>query len=93
MFTLNTFKGAYKNVNFLDKLSKSNVRLCCSQFVKQLKMDDIIYISIENDDTIKISQNEPINNVTNNQKNSKKYTEDELKDIIIELTKENQKLK
>jgi hypothetical protein len=92
-FTLNTFKGTYKNVNFLNKLAKSNVRLCCSRFVKQLKMDDIIYISIENDDTIKISQNEPINNVINNQKKSKKYTEDELKDIIIELTKENQKLK
>jgi hypothetical protein len=93
MFTLNTFKGTYKNVNFLDKLSKSNVRLCCRKFVKQLQTNDIIYISIENDDTIKVSQNDPINNIINNRTSSKKYTKDELKDIIIELTKDNQKLK
>jgi hypothetical protein len=93
IFTLNTFKGTYKNVNFLDKISKSNVRLCCSQFVKQLKADDIIFLSIENEDTIKISTDEPVNNITTNSTNSKKCTEDELKNIIIELTKENQKLK
>jgi hypothetical protein len=93
IFTLDTFKGTYKNVNFLDKLSKSNVRLCCSQFVKQLKADDVIYISIENEDIIKISQNEPINNATTNQSISKKFTENELKNIIIDLTRENQKLK
>jgi hypothetical protein len=93
LFTLNTFKGTYKNVNFLDKLSKANVRLCCSQFIKQLKTDDIIYISIENEDTLKISQNEPTSILSSNKTVSKKYTEGELKNIIIELTKENQKLK
>ena len=92
MFTLNTFNGTYKNVSFLDKISESYVRLCCSPFFKQLKADDIIYISIENEDTIKITQNEPIESI-NNEAINNTFTETELKDLIIELTKENIKLK
>ena len=92
-FTLNTFKGIYENVNFLDKLSKTNVRLCCSQFIKQLKTDEVIYISAENEDTIKITHDEPVTNTINHQTISQAHSEGELKDIIIKLTKENQKLK
>ena len=92
-FILKTFLGKFENVSFVDRFTERNVRICCSKFVKQLKENDIIYLSIENSETIKISQNVPENkNKTTDQKTIK-YTEDELKNIIIKLTEENQKLR
>ena len=93
-FILNTFLGKFENVNFVDRFTEKNVRICCSKFVKQLKENDVIYLSIENDETIKISKDLPDSKskITDRDK-IKTYTEDELKNIIIKLTEENQKLR
>jgi len=92
-FTLNTFKGIYKNINF-NNSSSIKIRLSCSPFIKQLKTNDIIYISIENEEIIKISQEEPnIETKNEDSNNIHNYTIDELKNIIIALTKENQLLR
>jgi hypothetical protein len=90
---LYTFKGNYNNVKLLDKLTKSNVRLCCSQFVKQLKTDDIIFIYSEEYNTIKISRDKPQDIMLSKHNTMNNYSEDELKNIIIKQTMEIQSLK
>lgn len=93
VFTLKTPRGEIHNVSFLHKLSKGNVRLSCSKYFKQLKDGDIIYFKIKDEDTIEITDKKPDTNSPTTAVGNKNYSVDELKDIVIKLTVENQKLR
>jgi hypothetical protein len=90
-FLLDTFKGSFKNVNFLDYPIKRNLRIPCSKFFKQLSKDDEIFLFIKDKDTIKI-QNEIPDDDTKTL-SLKADSEKELLEIIAKLTRENLKLR
>ena len=56
-FNLETFKGNFRNRNFLDKGNR--LRLACMPFFSKLNVGDIIYIQPLNQNTIKISKEKP----------------------------------
>ena len=89
-FTLETFAGNYDNVNFLDKLSKYNLRISCSRFFKNLHTADEFYFSIKDENTILVTKDEP---TTNKSIPDNKLSENELLNIIARLTKDNQDLR
>ena len=60
-FNLETFKGNFRNRNFLDKGNR--LRLACMPFFSKLNVGDIIYIQPLNKDTIKISNKKPYTRV------------------------------
>jgi|GEM_PF-2930330 len=86
-FNLETFKGIFTNIHFNEKSSEASVRFCCSGFFKNLTINDIIYISVKNNNTILISDKEPDNVVVNNLQQN--LSEIDLLEIIAKLTKEN----
>lgn len=57
-FNLETFKGNFRNRNFLDKGNR--LRLACMPFFSKLNVGDVIYIQPLNRNTIKISKGKPI---------------------------------
>ena len=57
-FNLETFKGNFRNRNFLD--NGYRLRLACKPFFSKLNVGDIIYIQPLNQNTIKISKEKPI---------------------------------
>jgi len=57
-FNLETFKGNFKNRNFLVKGNR--LRLACMPFFSKLNVGDIIYIQPLNQNTIKICKEKPI---------------------------------
>jgi hypothetical protein len=91
-FELETFNGNFTNIHFNEKSSKTSLRLCCNSFFRNLKIDDVIYISVKDENTILITNKEEKNIVSNNIL-SKKFSEIELLEIIAKLTKENQQLR
>lgn len=56
-FNLETFKGNFRNRNFLDEGNR--LRLACKQFFSKLNVGDIIYIQPLNQNTVKISKEKP----------------------------------
>ena len=56
-FKLETFKGNFRNRNFLD--NGYRLRLACKPFFSKLNVGDIIYIQPLNQNTIKISKEKP----------------------------------
>ena len=60
-FNLETFKGNFRNKNFLDKGNR--LRLACMPFFSKLNVGDIIYIQPLNQNTIKISKEKPTGKV------------------------------
>lgn len=94
-FKLETFKGTYSDVNFNEKSSTTSLRLSCSEFFKQLKADDIIYLQVKDDDIVQILDKEPNYSAITQQptQTKSKFTETELLEIIAGLTKENQQLR
>ena len=94
-FKLETFEGTYTDVNFNEKSSTTSLRLSCSEFFKQLKADDIIYLQVKDDDIVQILDKEPNSSVITQQptQTKSKFTETELLEIIAGLTKENQQLR
>lgn len=60
-FNLETFKGNFRNRNFLDKGNR--LRLACMPFFSKLNVGDIIYIHPLNQNTIKISKEKPTGKV------------------------------
>jgi hypothetical protein len=60
-FNLETFKGNFRNRNFLDKGNR--LRLACKPFFSKLNVGDIIYIQPLNQNTIKISIKKPVGKV------------------------------
>lgn len=60
-FNLETFKGNFRNRNFLDKGNR--LRLACMPFFSKLNVGDIIYIQPLNKNTIKISNKKPFTRV------------------------------
>ena len=60
-FNLETFKGNFRNRNFLDKGNR--LRLACTPFFSKLNVGDIIYIQPLNQNTIKISKEKPTGKV------------------------------
>lgn len=60
-FNLETFKGNFRNRNFLDKGNR--LRLACMPFFSKLNVGDIIYIQPLNKNTIKISNKKPVGRV------------------------------
>jgi len=57
-FNLETFKGNFRNRNFLSEGNR--LRLACKPFFSKLNVGDIIYIQTLNQTTIKISKEKPI---------------------------------
>ena len=57
-FNLETFKGNFRNRNFLGEGNR--LRLACKPFFSKLNVGDIIYIQPLNQNTIKISKEKPI---------------------------------
>jgi len=57
-FNLETFKGNFRNRNFLVKGNR--LRLACMPFFSKLNVGDIIYIQPLNQNTIKICKERPI---------------------------------
>ena len=94
-FKLETFKGTYNDVNFNEKSSTTSLRLSCSEFFKQLKANDIIYLQVKDDEIVQILDKEPSTTVINQHptQTKSKFTETELLEIIAGLTKENQQLR
>lgn len=94
-FKLETFKGTYKEVNFNEKSLATSLRLSCSEFFKQLKADDIIYLQIKDDNTVQILDHEPDKTLVDSkvQTTKSRFSETELLEIIAGLTKENQELR
>jgi len=60
-FDLETFKGNFKNRNFLD--NGYRLRLACKPFFSKLNNRDIIYIQPLNQNTLKISKEKPVRKV------------------------------
>jgi len=60
-FDLETFKGNFRNRNFLD--DGYRLRLACNPFFNKLNDGDIIYIQPLNQTTIKISKEKPITKI------------------------------
>lgn len=60
-FNLETFKGNFRNRNFLD--NGHRLRLACKPFFSKLNVGDIIYIHPLNQNTIKISKEKPVGKV------------------------------
>lgn len=60
-FNLETFKGNFRNRNFLNKGNR--LRLACMPFFSKLNVGDIIYIQPLNKNTIKISNKKPAGKV------------------------------
>jgi len=60
-FNLETFKGNFRNRNFLD--NGYRLRLACKPFFSKLNVEDIIYIQPLNQNVIKISKEKPIKKV------------------------------
>ena len=60
-FNLETFKGNFRNRNFLD--NGYRLRLVCKPFFSKLNVGDIIYIQPLNQNTIKISKEKPVRKV------------------------------
>jgi len=60
-FNLETFKGNFRNRNFLD--NGYRLRLACKPFFSKLNVGDIIYIQPLNQNTIKISKEKPTGKV------------------------------
>ena len=60
-FNLKTFKGNFRNRNFLD--NGYRLRLACMPFFSKLNVGDIIYIQPLNKNTIKMSNKKPVGRV------------------------------
>ena len=60
-FNLETFKGNFRNRNFLGEGNR--LRLACKPFFSKLNVGDIIYIQPLNQTTIKISKKKPVGKV------------------------------
>jgi len=60
-FNLETFKGNFRNRNFLD--NGYRLRLACKPFFSKLNMGDIFYIHWLNQNTIKISKEKTVGKV------------------------------
>ena len=60
-FNLETFKGNFRNRNFLDKGNR--LRLACMPFFSKLNVGDIVYIQPLNQNTIRISKEKPVGKV------------------------------
>ena len=97
-FTLETFKGTYRDINFNEKTQSTSLRLSCSSFFKQLKPDDTIYLQVKNEDTVLITSKEPsisdtVTSTISTTPVKPKFSDKELLEIIAVLTKENQQLR
>ncbi|GAI29295.1 unnamed protein product, partial [marine sediment metagenome] len=57
-FNLETFKGNFRNRNFLDKGNR--LRFACMPFFSKLNVGDIVYIQPLNQNTIRISKEKPV---------------------------------
>jgi len=91
-FELETFKGNFSDIHFNEKTSKTSLRFCCNGFFKKLNINDVIYLTIKDENTVLITDKEP-NNISKNNTSRQKLSEIELLEIIAKLTKENQQLR
>jgi hypothetical protein len=92
-FNLETYNGLFKEVHFNEKSSDLNVRLSCCQFFKNLSQNEEFYIYVKDDETIAVSKDEPQSNNIQGLNVSKSFTELELLETIVKLTRENQQLR
>jgi len=94
-FEIETFKGNYPNRHFLYEESR-NLRLACLPFFGNLKEGDIIYLKPINQNKIGIYEEEPeeiIEEIEEIKDEIIKTTEPEFTKLLIDLVKENRKLR
>ena len=94
-FNLDTFKGQYKNKNFVH--DEYSLRLSCKPFFKQLSPDDIIYLKPVDNETIGIYDSEPtdseIGNIEKNIPKVKSTENSETIKLLVDIIKENRQLR
>jgi len=91
-FKLETYKGNFFNKHFLD--AKWGLRLACKPFFSQLNEGETIYLQPLDRNTIKISKEEPIEEIEKFE--DSEVTEDiskEISKLLVGLVKENKELR
>lgn len=92
-FKLETFEGTFSNRHFLD--AGYGLRLACKPFFSKLNDGDTIYLQPLDQNTVKISKEEPIEKIEDRERKEVIHPETsaDVTKLLMELVKENKALR